>query len=175
MEREKYKRYFEILELPADATLPEVRRAYVLLKELYANGSIASFPVEDDIPEGSRNQILQDIEDAFNRLMQLFREEKASPEEDMAAILSDITEFSGYALREIRERLGIDLHDVAMATNIQIRDLKDMEAEKFESLPPDVYTRGFVVSYAKYLTLDTKRVADDYMSRYYAWKARKGD
>jgi len=30
--------------------------------------------------------------------------------------------------------------------------------------------RGFIVNFAKALSLDPKTVADDYMSRYYSWK-----
>jgi len=57
-------------------------------------------------------------------------------------------------------------------TFYEIINIENLEAEKFDALPPDIYTRGFVVSYAKYLSLDPNKVADDYMSIYNAWKIK---
>ncbi|MCP4669029.1 MAG: helix-turn-helix domain-containing protein [Deltaproteobacteria bacterium] len=63
------------------------------------------------------------------------------------------------------------MHDVALSTKVQIKHLEDIEDENYDALPPDVYTRGFVISYARYLALDTNAVAADYMNRYHEWKA----
>jgi hypothetical protein len=170
MNREDYNKYFEILELSPDSSLKEVRKAYLHLKDLYSKASIVTLPVENEISEDLNEHILQQIEDAYTNLLSLYKEEGRTPERDIKTILSDATIFNGPALREIRERLSIDLRDVALVTKIQIQHLENIELEKYEALPVEVYVRGYVASYAKYLSLDPKKVADDYMNEYYVWK-----
>lgn len=83
-------------------------------------------------------------------------------------------QYSGQKLREIRERLGVTLREIAHATKIQPMILQNIEIERYDSLPPDIYTKSFVSSYAKCLSLDSQKVAADYMNRYYAWKSDPG-
>lgn len=177
--KKDYQKYFEILELSTDASISEIRKSYLHLKDLYSTESIASLPLEDEIPDGRKNEILREIEEAFHNLLVLYDNEgifeknrRKSPilDKELKKAISDISFFNGQALRQIRERLNINLHDISLATKIQINNIKNLEAEKFDALPPDIYTRGFVVSYAKRLSLDPNKVADDYMSIYKAWK-----
>lgn len=177
--KKDYQKYFEILELSTDASISEIRKSYLHLKDLYSTESIASLPLKDEIPDGRKNEILREIEEAFHNLLVLYDNEgifeknrRKSPilDKELKKAISDISFFNGQALRQIRERLNIDLHDISLATKIQINNIKNLEAEKFDALPPDIYTRGFVVSYAKRLSLDPNKVADDYMSIYNAWK-----
>lgn len=177
--KKDYQKYFEILELSTDASISEIRKSYLRLKDLYSTESIASLPLEDEIPDGRKNEILREIEEAFHNLLVLYDNEgifeknrRKSPilDKELKKAISDISFFNGQALRQIRERLNINLHDISLATKIQINNIKNLEAEKFDALPPDIYTRGFVVSYAKRLSLDPNKVADDYMSIYNAWK-----
>jgi flagellar biosynthesis protein FlhG len=173
---DKFNKYFELLEINPGASLQEIRQAYRHLRELYSTESIATMPVRGEISEARRREILDQIEEAYQGLMASYKEGHIAPEFDQKEILSGITVFTGQTLRQIRERLNIDLYDVALSTNVQIRNLEDIETENFDALPPDVYTRGFVISYARYLSLDTNKVVDDYMHRYYEWKAgRKSD
>lgn len=177
--KKDYQKYFEILELSTDASISEIRKSYLRLKDLYSTESIASLPLKDEIPDGRKNEILREIEEAFHNLLVLYDNEgileknrRKSPilDKELKKAISDISFFNGQALRQIRERLNINLHDISLATKIQINNIKNLEAEKFDALPPDIYTRGFVVSYAKRLSLDPNKVADDYMSIYKAWK-----
>lgn len=177
--KKDYQKYFEILELSTDASISEIRKSYLRLKDLYSTESIASLPLKDEIPDGRKNEILREIEEAFHNLLVLYDNEgifeknrRKSPilDKELKKAISDISFFNGQALRQIRERLNINLHDISLATKIQINNIKNLEAEKFDALPPDIYTRGFVVSYAKRLSLDPNKVADDYMSIYNAWK-----
>lgn len=177
--KKDYQKYFEILELSTDASISEIRKSYLRLKDLYSTESIASLPLEDEISDGRKNEILREIEEAFHNLLILYDNEgifeknrRKSPilDKELKKAISDISFFNGQALRQIRERLNINLHDISLATKIQINNIKNLEAEKFDALPPDIYTRGFVVSYAKRLSLDPNKVADDYMSIYKAWK-----
>ena len=182
MSHEEYNKYFEILELTPNASLPEVRKAYLALKDLYSTASIVTVPFEDDITDEDRTRIVEQIEDAYFNLLGFFDQKKKTNEhqgkhqtfnKDLDEIISKFPVFSGHVLREIREHLNIGLYDVALATNIQIHHLENIEIEKYDALPAELYTRGFVKSYAKYLSLDSKAVADDYMKRYHSWKNEK--
>ena len=64
----------------------------------------------------------------------------------------------GERLQEARQRLGVTLREAAEFTKIRTDYLQAMEANQFESIPlADVYKRGFVKVYAKYLRLDDEK------------------
>jgi hypothetical protein len=175
IDREDYEKCFEILEVSPSATLLEIRKAYLQLKELYSRESIATIPLNQEMTEGDKKEILDELEEAYQKLLILF-ESRSHASGEQAVIgrfdsgfekaVSDVSCFSGPVLRKIREGLRIDLRDVAFATRIPVHHLENIENENYEALPPEVYTRGFVVSYAKYLSIDSNRVAADYMDRY---------
>jgi cytoskeletal protein RodZ len=54
-------------------------------------------------------------------------------------------------LKEQREKLGKDIKDVARITRIKAGYLKAIEEEDFVKLPVEVYTKGYIREYAKYL------------------------
>ena len=168
---DKFNKYFELLEVSPGASLPEIRQAYRHLKKLYSSESIATLPMREEISEAHRREILDQIEEAYQGLTASYKEGHFVPDMRQKEILLDISVFTGQALREIREKLKIDLHDIALSTKVQIKHLEDIESENFSTLPPEVYTRGFVISYARYLSLDANKVADDYMKRYNEWKS----
>lgn len=62
----------------------------------------------------------------------------------------------GETLRSERELRGISLEEVAQTTRIPLRTLKQMEAERWQDLPGDVFARGFLRSYAQALGLDAR-------------------
>ena len=62
---------------------------------------------------------------------------------------------------------------MAVFTKIRKQYFEDIEREKFSSLPAEVYLRGYVMEYAKYLSLDPVKVAEDYLNRYREWKTGK--
>ena len=184
MSEKDYSQYLETLELPTGASLSEIRKAYQHLKALYSRESIATLPIEDEISAEVKRQILHQIEEAYKGLLASFEEEEENTaENEMGSRPAmknyeqtsvELTTFTGQALQKIRERLNVDLQDIALSTRVQTQYLKDIELENFEALPPEAYTRGFVISYAEYLSLDSKKVADDFMSRYSAWKDEHG-
>lgn len=171
--RQKFIQYFDVLELPIDSSLSDVQRAYMLLREVYSTESIVTLPVEEEVSEEDKQQIRDQIDEAYNELLDLFHQEKEKPKEDISKILSDITEFNGASLKLIRQSLQMNLDDMALATKIQRNHLENIEEENFGALPVYVYTRGFVVNYAKYLSLDHHVVADSYMTRFQAWRDNK--
>jgi curved DNA-binding protein CbpA len=177
-------KYLDILELSPDATFSEIRNAYLHLKSLYSRDSIVTLTVKDEIPQERKEEILREIEEAYQSLLTLFEKKGPGLEREKTVriddrdfreeVTSEVTAFSGQTLKEIRERLNIDLQDIALSTKIQSQYLENIETETFDGLPPEAYARGFVVSYAEYLGLDAKKVADDYMKRYRIWKDVSG-
>ena len=76
----------------------------------------------------------------------------------------------GRLLRETRERKGLTLHDVQVATKIRLKYLEAIERGDDSQLPPEVYTRGFIRAYANLLELDGVELARAYAE----WKQGGG-
>lgn len=60
----------------------------------------------------------------------------------------------GQYLRSAREARGIDLRDAAQQTRIGFNYLKALEEEDFSKLPGEVFLKGFLKNYSKFLKLD---------------------
>lgn len=73
----------------------------------------------------------------------------------------------GRALRGAREHRGKSLEDAARETRVRTDYLDALEREHFDALGSDVYVRGFLRSYAKYLGLNHEKVVAAY-ERVYA-------
>lgn len=50
----------------------------------------------------------------------------------------------GELFKELREKAGVTLEELSETSKIQITHLKNLEEERFDSLPPYVYVRGFI-------------------------------
>jgi len=70
----------------------------------------------------------------------------------------------GADLREARERMGLELADVAVALRIQFVHLDALEHGRFQELPGPAYAIGFIRSYARYLRLDGDAAAAQFKS-----------
>jgi transcriptional regulator with XRE-family HTH domain len=57
----------------------------------------------------------------------------------------------GTLLKEEREKRKVSLSEIARATKLSVSSLQLMEAGNLDDLPPDVFVRGFVRSYARTL------------------------
>ena len=68
----------------------------------------------------------------------------------------------GKYLREARELCGVDLRDAAQQTRINIRYRKALEEEDFSRLPGEIFVKGFLKNYAKFLRLDQSEVIKKY-------------
>jgi cytoskeletal protein RodZ len=55
----------------------------------------------------------------------------------------------GNLLREARERRSISLAEVAKKTKVSKSSLQMLEAGRLEDLPPEIFVRGFIRSYAR--------------------------
>jgi cytoskeleton protein RodZ len=60
----------------------------------------------------------------------------------------------GEALRAARRRQGHALADVAASTRVRESYLAALESEEFDALGDEVYVRGFITAYARFLGLD---------------------
>lgn len=68
----------------------------------------------------------------------------------------------GETLRQARLDKGVSLADAARETRIRRSYLEALESEDVAALPPPVYTRGFLRSYAEYLGLNAQAMVDLY-------------
>ncbi len=68
----------------------------------------------------------------------------------------------GERLEEARKRKGISLREAAEATKIRSDFLGFIEQNKMDFDLPDIYKRGFLKNYARYLKLDVDKIMTDY-------------
>ena len=69
----------------------------------------------------------------------------------------------GETLRRERELRGVDLRDIAEATNISLRFLQALEQDRTDVLPGGIFPKAFVRQYATYLGLDPDRLVAEYV------------
>ena len=68
----------------------------------------------------------------------------------------------GEKLRKLRTEFRMSLQDVSKVTRIQVKYLESLESGQYEKLPADVYVRGFLRSYARYLNIDEQALVKLY-------------
>lgn len=69
----------------------------------------------------------------------------------------------GERLLEARQRRGVSIREAAEATKVRGDYLTAMENNQFDGIPlADVYRRGFLKIYARFLRLDPERVVSDF-------------
>jgi Helix-turn-helix domain/Domain of unknown function (DUF4115) len=68
----------------------------------------------------------------------------------------------GQYLRDARLVKNIDLRDAAQQTRISIQYLKALEDEDFSKLPGEVFVKGFLKNYSRFLCLDESEVMKRY-------------
>lgn len=161
-------KYFDILEIKPTARFSEIKSAYLHLKKLYSTHSAVLSPIFEEIPETKRDRLLEDIEEAYRSLKEFHSQKQTEKQQTTRdrVFRKNIPEFevySGNALKLTREVLGIELQEIALATGIPHRHLRNIERERFELLPPLGYVRIYVGKFAEYLTLDPTQVTRDYM------------
>jgi cytoskeleton protein RodZ len=71
----------------------------------------------------------------------------------------------GDSLREARTRRGLSSADVQKGIRIRERYLTALEEERWELLPGEAYTKGFLRTYAEFLGLDGGLYIDEYNAR----------
>jgi cytoskeleton protein RodZ len=71
----------------------------------------------------------------------------------------------GDSLREARTRRGFSSADVQKGIRIRERYLTALEEERWDLLPGEAYTKGFLRTYAEFLGLDGNLYIDEYNAR----------
>jgi cytoskeletal protein RodZ len=71
----------------------------------------------------------------------------------------------GHYLRHEREVRQISLEEIAQTTRIPLRMLQHIEQDELDSLPGEVFTRGFLKSYARSVGLSVDEVLVRYGER----------
>lgn len=71
----------------------------------------------------------------------------------------------GPSLREARTRRGLSPTDVHKAIRIRERYLNALEEERWDMLPGDAYTKGFLRTYAEFLGLNGQLYIDEFNAR----------
>ena len=72
-------------------------------------------------------------------------------------------EVDGLFLQKIRLYKGVTLDQMSDEIRVAKSTLVALEANDTEALPVAVFTRGFVVQFARILALDERRIVDSYM------------
>ena len=71
----------------------------------------------------------------------------------------------GERLEDARKRKGISLREAAEATKIRSDFLSKIEQNKFDFELPEIYKRGFIRNYARYLKLDSDKITTDFSAQ----------
>lgn len=73
----------------------------------------------------------------------------------------------GQQLRDGRMQRGLSLKDVSTRTKIGLGHLQNIEEGNFARLPPRVYLKGFLLSFARAVRLpDADAVTEAYLARF---------
>jgi flagellar biosynthesis protein FlhG len=197
MKRIEEQTYYEILEVSPNATVKEIQRAYEHAKETFHRDSLAIYSL---FSEEEVNEIQAAIEEAYRVLadealrnsydqshlptssgqkwekptevVRISREKESSLSFTGLSFNVEEEVYHGKTLRQIREKMGIDLKTISTETKISVRILEWIEEEVLEKLPASVYLKGFLKGYAQALSLDPKKVVEGYFQ--FLSESRKG-
>lgn len=184
----KDQTYYEILEVSATATTKEIERAYEHAKETFHADSMAVYSLFSD---KEVKEIEEAIEEAYRVLMDessrrsydqthsrtmgeqpsekssevqvASRERRAPLSFTDLSFNAEAEHYRGRELKQVRERMGLELQTVSKETKISLKILESLEEENFEKLPALVYLKGFLKSYAQSLGLDPQKVVEGYL------------
>jgi len=188
MKRIEEQTYYEILEVSPTATIKEIQMAYERAKETFHSDSLAVYSL---FSEEEINKIQAAVEEAHRVLIdealrkhydqshfQTSGKEKwerppegqwISKEKKDSLSFSDLSfddsevVYRGKTLKQIRERMGVDLKIISAETKINVKILEWIEEEDEEKLPTLVYLKGFLRGYAQSLGLDPQKVIEGYL------------
>ncbi|MBM4306031.1 MAG: hypothetical protein FJ107_00550 [Deltaproteobacteria bacterium] len=180
--------HYEILEVSHDATVKEIQQAYEHAKETFHSDSLAIYSL---FSEEEMRKIQVSVEEAYRVLMDealrrnydqsyshLLQRSSREKQTEKLAHSSEIkgslsfTDLSleigempyrGKSLKQIREKLGIDLKAISTETKINIKTLEWIEEENLDCLPAPVYLKGFLKAYARVLNLDSQKLIEGYL------------
>jgi cytoskeletal protein RodZ len=68
----------------------------------------------------------------------------------------------GTALRKARESRGLSLDQVSSATKIHSKIIHDLEMDRYDDLPAEPFTRGFIYNYVRFLGLSPPKIFEEH-------------
>jgi len=86
----------------------------------------------------------------------------AGEDPSLRAILDRDT-ITGEDLKTIRGKKGFTLEHISFQSKVTMAALKAIEEDRFDLLPPQVYVKGFLRSYARSLAVDPDHLARAYL------------
>jgi len=200
MKRIEEQTYYEILEVSPNVTAKEIQKAYDHAKETFHADSLAIYSLfsekeikeiqgaveeayrvlmDEELRKGYDQSNLQTNGKGVREKPPEIHEMQGKSQEEKGSLsfteLSiDIGEviYRGKTLKQIRERLGIDLKTISMETKISMKILEWIEEETLEKLPALVYLKGFLKAYAQVLNLDSQKVIEGYLQLFKEFKKR---
>jgi flagellar biosynthesis protein FlhG len=146
-----------VLGVAPGAGLEEVRCAYQRQRDLWGEGSLATYSL---LEEGDRAALLAEVEAAWERVRRALETvpepaaAKVAPPPAAELSLPDPAVSPGAYLRAHRLRRGMTLEQVAVVTKIHPSTLDRLEREELHLMPPPVYVRGFVIQFARTVGVD---------------------
>jgi len=102
-----------------------------------------------------------------NRTEIMTRIKEISLTQEVKALAEDISakeNISGKDIRKLRKSLGLTVDKVYEITRVSASTIRQIENDEFESLPPTVYLKGFLTSYAEVLHLPSETIINGYLS-----------
>ncbi|GAJ14921.1 unnamed protein product [marine sediment metagenome] len=69
---------------------------------------------------------------------------------------------NGKVLKNIRELKGTTLEEISKKTKIGLSYLKAIEEDNYKVFPAEIFMKGFLKTYAKYLGLDPEEIVRNY-------------
>jgi len=98
-----------------------------------------------------------------NNLARIRKKIKEKGTGKLASVMLNRDFISGQDLKNLRESLGIELEEVFEATKISPTALDAIERDDLTNLPPKIYLKSFLKSYAEVLQLDAKQLVEGYV------------
>jgi flagellar biosynthesis protein FlhG len=152
---------WEVLGVEPGADLERVHRAYHTRRNLYAEGSLATYSL---LGTAERRELMNRIDEAFMRISNaaanLTASAAAGEDGDLDASLAglktptDLIGDPGAFLQHHRLVSGLTLEQVSVETKIRPNLLAAIEKEQWDRLPAPVFVRGFVLLVARLLLME---------------------
>jgi len=184
----KDQTYYEVLEVSRAATAKEIQRAYEQAKETFAVDSLAIYSlfseaevkeIQEAVEEARRILMDEELRKSYDQshfqrgteppteappeTQEVSEEKKTSLAFSGLLFNTEREAYRGKVLKEARERMGVERQAISRETKISMKTLEWIEEEVYEALPPLVYLKGFLKSYAQSLGLDPQKVIEGYI------------
>jgi len=185
MGKDSLQASYDLFGLSHEASMDEVEGSFRELRNLYSEGSLATYSLLDDT---DRQEKLDSLREAYDRILQSHShppdnevsseggEEHFADESQKVRIDADFQQMPGLFLQQTRKALGLSLQDVAKRTKVRSSLLQDIEEQRFDFLPAPVYLRGFLREFARMVNVpDANTLIDAFMALYKNNKERQID